>query len=160
VNSEHLVRKASVADAAAIAILINTAFRVEQFFIDTDRITIAEVNRRLLTGAFLLAESDGALVGCVYLEVRGARAYLGLLSVMPSEQRSGVGSRLMRAAEDLARQNQCGFVDLQVVNLRNELPDFYKRQGYVVTGIEPFPAEVKTKLPCHFVTMAKPLDVL
>ena len=48
-------------------------------------------------------------------------------------------------------------MDLEVVNLREELPAFYRKFGYRVTGTHPFPAMERTKLPCHFMVMSKPL---
>jgi hypothetical protein len=48
-------------------------------------------------------------------------------------------------------------MDLRIANLLEELSPFYRRLGYVETGTEPFPAEIKSKLPCHFVLMSKPL---
>ncbi len=38
-------------------------------------------------------------------------------------------------------------MDLRVVSLRRELPDFYRRLGYVETDTEPFPEEAKLKGP-------------
>jgi len=48
-------------------------------------------------------------------------------------------------------------MDLRIVNLREELPAFYRKLGYMETGTEPFPSDLDTKLPCHFVNMSKPL---
>jgi len=76
--------------------------------------------------------------------------------VEPSRQRTGVGSRLMAAAEERCRAGGCAFLDLQIVNLREELPEFYRRRGYSQTGTAPFP-DVPTRLPCHFVKMSKRL---
>ena len=42
-------------------------------------------------GQFLLAGDNEKLTGCVYLERRGERAYLGLLAVDPERQGSGIG---------------------------------------------------------------------
>lgn len=152
-----LLRSAELSDAQAIARLINTAFQVERFFIDSDRIAEDEVRDRLCAGKFILAEDESALAGCVYVELRGERAYVGLLSVDPARQRSGLGAQLMHAAENHCRKKGCGFVDLLIVNLREELPRFYRKLGYVENGTEPFPADQLTKLPCHFVRMTKPL---
>jgi hypothetical protein len=45
-----------------------------------------------------------------------------------------------------------------VVNLRVELPPFYRGLGYRETGTEAFSSsESPTKLPCHFVCMSKAL---
>jgi len=63
----------------------------------------------------------------------------------------------MTAAEDHCRKAGSRFMDIQVVNLRKELPDFYHHRGYVETGTAPFTAGIETKLPCHFVKMSKPL---
>jgi hypothetical protein len=48
-------------------------------------------------------------------------------------------------------------VDISVVDLRTELPPFYRRLGYVETGTAPFPDPAKAKRPCHFILMSKPL---
>jgi GNAT superfamily N-acetyltransferase len=111
--------------------------------------------RFLETGKFLLLEDSDSLVGCVYVELRGERGYFGLLSVKPGRQRSGLGSRLIGAAEHYCRSAGCRLMDLTLVNLRTELPPMYQRLGYRENGTEPFPAE--SKLPCHLVKMTKPL---
>lgn len=152
------VRVANPADAAEITVLINSAFRpAEGFFVERDRIEVEEVINSLGAGQFLMAEEEGALVGCVYVEPRGERAYLGLLSVDPSRQHSGVGSLLMAAAEDYCSGLACRFMDIKIVNLRKELPGFYRRRGYVETGTSSFPADVETKQPCYFIDMTKSL---
>jgi GNAT superfamily N-acetyltransferase len=151
------IRIALPAEAEALTRLINLAFVVERFFIDGDRITIADVEERFRKGSFLAADEDGALAGCVYVEPRGDRAYLGLLSVDPSQQGGGVGRKLMTAAEDHARAQGCGAMDLTIVNLREELPPFYRKCGYAENGTAPFTQGVATKLPCHFIRMTKQL---
>src|SRR6266700_2922584 len=75
------VRIAVRADAPAIVSLINAAFRVEKFFIESDRTNLQEAESFFEKGEFLLAEIDGKLAACLYLEPRGERTYLGLLSV-------------------------------------------------------------------------------
>jgi len=138
--------------------LINSAFRIaEDFFYNEDRITFEEVERLFTTGTFLLAEADRVLRGCVYVELRGERSYLGLLSVDPSQQQSGVGSLLMTAAENHCRELGSRAMDIWIINLRTELPPFYRKRGYVETGTLPWPPEIKTTQPCHFITMAKAL---
>ncbi len=151
-------RIAAATDFEAVARLINIAFALaERFFIDGDRITVDGVRGLAAKGQFILAEDDAGLAGCVYVEPRGERAYLGLLSVDPSRQRSGIGSRLVDAAEDHCRQAGCHFVDLKIVNLRVELPPYYLRRGYLQTGTSPFTPGVTTKLPCCFLEMTKTL---
>jgi GNAT superfamily N-acetyltransferase len=152
------IRVAEVRDEEAIVSVINAAFRrAENFFIDRDRIDVEAVRELLRKGKFLVADDNGALAGCVYVELRGDRSYLGLLAVDPQLQRVGLGSALMTAAEDYCAKEGSHFMDLQIVNLREENHAFYLRRGYVETGTAPFPPDLNTKLPCHFVTMSKPL---
>ena len=151
------MRIADASEAPAITALINRAFLVEKFFVEGDRISLDEVRGLFGKGEFLVAEEDGVLAGCVYLEPRGERSYLGLLSTEPTRQRSGLGSRLVAAAEARARELGCRHVDLSIVNLRQELPPFYRRLGYAENGTAPFPAHAATKLPCHFIKMDKAL---
>jgi predicted N-acetyltransferase YhbS len=155
--SNPSLRAAQPADAEAITRLINSAFQVESFFKRGDRLDLAEVDARLAKGRFILAEQTGVIVGCVYAESGAERAYIGLLSVEPSLQGSGLGKRLMTAAEEYCRAAGRAFVDLRVVNLRKELPPFYRKLGYEQTGTEPFPAEAHTEIPCHFLIMSKSL---
>ena len=138
--------------------LINAAFRrAESFIIDRDRVDLELVQSLLAKGEFLVADDEGALAGCVYLELKGERAYLGLLSVDPTRQKAGVGSMLMREAELHSAQAGSRFMDLRIIDLRKDNHAFYKRRGYVETGTEPFPSDLDSKLPCHFVNMSKPL---
>ena len=153
-----LVRVATADDAGRIVKVINRAFRAaESFIIDRNRVDLGQVDTLLRKGTFLVAEEDGVVPGCVYIELRGERAYLGLLSVDPERQKAGLGSMLMNAAEKLSAQAGCRFMDLRIINLRKENHAFYSRRGYVETGTEPFPIELNPKLPCHFVNMFKPL---
>src|SRR5690348_9961501 len=103
-NSE--IRLAVPSDAEQITAIINAAFRiVEGFFIDGNRITLEEVRQSFARGAFLVAAVDEAITGCVYVEPRRERVYLGLLSVDPARQQKGIGSWLMTAAEEYGREN-------------------------------------------------------
>jgi N-acetylglutamate synthase-like GNAT family acetyltransferase len=152
------VRVAVAADAEAVSRVINTAFRkAESFLVDHDRIDLQTVQELFRTGMFLVAEENKVVVGCVHVEMRGDRSYLGLLSVNPDGQKAGVGSKLMTAAEDYCAKAGSHFMDLRIVNVRKELPEFYHRRGYVETGTAPFTAGLEPKVPCHFVNMSKPL---
>ena len=157
--NEIKIRNASDGDAEAIAALVNVAFKVERFFIDRDRIDSAKVRSMLRTGKYLLAEDGWTLIACVYVELRGERGYFGLLAVDPARQREGLGRRMVDAAEEFARAAGCAFMDLRIVNLRTELPPFYRRLGYVETGTSPFAADAEPSRPCHFIDMSKGLDV-
>jgi len=152
------MRTAEPPDAAAIARLVNGAFRTERFFIDADRTDAGKITELLQKGKFFLLFDEEALVGCVYTELRGERGYFGLLAVDPQRQRSGIGIRLIAVAEQYCRSAGCRFMDLTFVNVRRELPGYYQQFGYVENDTLPFPADqAVTKIPVHLVRMSKPL---
>ena len=151
------LRAAAPADAPAVAALINTAYVVEAFFKVGDRTSTEEVLDLMRRGHFLVLESDGRLDGAVYVEVETDRGYFGMLSTAPSRQKQGLGTRLVTAAEDFCRDAGCRYMELHVVNLRTELPPYYRKLGYDEQGTGPFPDPETATQPCHFVVMRKPL---
>jgi GNAT superfamily N-acetyltransferase len=151
------IRTANVSDAGAIALLVNTAFLVEQFFIERDRTNPATVRGLMEKGKFLLAEDGPDLVGSIYIELRGERGYFGMLSIEPSQQRMGVGRQLVDAVEKLFREAGCKFSDLKIVDVRTDLHTLYNRWGYLDTGTAIYDDPTPTKIPVHFVLMSKPL---
>ena len=80
------IRMAVAADVEPLARLINAAFVVEQPFIEGERIDPVGVREYMENGKFLIAEDAEGLAGCVYVELRGERGYLGLLGVTPARQ--------------------------------------------------------------------------
>lgn len=111
----------------------------------------------LLQGQFLLLMEGNLLVACVYVKLNGERVYIGLLAVDPAKQKSGLGARMMREAEDLARRAGCKFGDLRVVSVRPELPLIYGKLGYVEIGVESAAVIKTATMQVHFVTMSKAL---
>ena len=154
----HIIRVATPADADRITQIINTAFAIaESFFIDGARITLDQVIASFQKGEFLVAEENGAVLACVYLEPQQERTYLGLLSVDPSLQRGGLGTKLLTAAEEHCARRGSKSIYMRVVNHRIELPGYYRKRGYIESGTEPFPPDVKTKMPSWFLLMSKSL---
>jgi GNAT superfamily N-acetyltransferase len=151
------VRLAVSADVPELVRVINAAFVVEQFVFEGDRINTPETQARMESGQFLAAEDSEGFAGCVYLEVRQDRGYLGLLAVDPSRQGAGWGRKLVAAAEDYFRAAGCRAVDLRIISPRTPLPPFYRRLGYVEIGTAPFSNSLKTKVPGHYIIMSKRL---
>jgi N-acetylglutamate synthase-like GNAT family acetyltransferase len=156
-SPEVHLRLAEAADTEALVRLINQAFAVEKIVIEGQRIDAEKARALFETGNFLLLFEAQQLVGCVYVEVKGKRGYLGLLGVRPDRQKSGFGRRLTTAAEDYFRKAGCEAVDLRIVSVRAELPPFYERLGYAATAIAPVPDSVPLKIPSHFIVMSKSL---
>lgn len=151
-------RRAGDEDVPALSRLINAAFVVEQTVFGGDRVDDLGIRAYMGSGKFLLAEDSGGLVGCVYIEIREDRAYLGLLSVQPARQGAGLGTQLVAAAEKFAQGSGAAVMDLRVISARAaQLLPFYQRLGYQVIRTEPFPSSLVTKLPSHYILMSKPL---
>lgn len=152
------MREATSADVPALVALINAAFAVEWAFIDRDRTSPDEILGLLLKGTFPVIDGPpGALQACVYLERRASRVYLGMLAVHPSQQKRGLGRRLMLDAEQRCRAWGCAGIDIRIVNRRTELPAIYAQMGFVDRGTEPMNDPLMTK-PCHFMLMSKDLE--
>ena len=153
------IRQASAQDVDSIAHIINRAFAVERFFVEGDRTSREEVAKLMTRGVFLVGgDVHSQLIACVYTETRlEGRGYIGLLSVEPLHQHVGHGVRLMHAAEQHLRDVGCHAVDITVVNLRTELPPFYRKLGYAEWKTAPFPDTSRATQPCHFIIMSKPL---
>jgi GNAT superfamily N-acetyltransferase len=160
---EGSIRIATVEDREAIRRLVNQAFDVERFLKKGggDRLQgDGELEALFERGTFLLKTEDGEPVGCVYVEPRGERAYLGLLSIVPARQGVGLGKQLNGAAEQYAREQGCRWMDLRVVSPREEqLLPVYRKLGYVETGAQEYPAVLveKMAIPGHFILMEKAL---
>jgi ribosomal protein S18 acetylase RimI-like enzyme len=158
------LRAARADEAPAVAALVNAAFQVEAFFKRGDRTNAAEVLDLMQRGEFLVldepqaaaaGDSGTGLTACVYARVNGDRGYFGMLSIEPRCQGRGLGRLMVTAVESRFRAQGCRAVDIHVVNLREELPPFYERFGYVVSGTLPFPDDGSATQPCHFIVMTK-----
>lgn len=154
------IRPAEPCDAVAITRLINAAYRVEDFFKVGDRTNVREVADYLMHETFLVCRDEAEdIVGAVRVSVSGERGHFGMLSVAPAAQGSGLGRRLVEAAEAFCRDAGCSSIDLEVASPRTELPAFYEKLGYTLTGTAPWPEDAldELKSPAHFVVMSKPL---
>jgi GNAT superfamily N-acetyltransferase len=155
--TQYALRKAAPADLDAIVLLINRAFAVERFFKNGDRTNQEQVRQMMGDGKFLVLTHKDGIAACIFVKITGARAYLGTLSVDPGRQKSGLGSRLMREAEDYCRAAGCKALDIRIVNLRAELPEIYRKFGFVETGTQSAEVVNNATQPVHFVTMSKSL---
>jgi len=155
----YAITPAEPCDAVAIARVVNAAYRVEDFFKVGDRTDAREIADLLLTNTFLLARDDEDVVGCVRVLAKDGRGYFGMLSVTPAAQGTGLGRELIDAAERFCSERGCGWMDLDVASPRTELPPFYRKFGYEVSGTAEWPADAldQLKFPAHFIVMSKEL---
>jgi len=152
------LRIATDADVDRLVALINAAYEVEKFFVTGDRTSAADLRSRMQRGQFLIVESKPeGMVGCVFVAVHGADGFMGMLSVLPASQGHGLGRALSIAAEEHCRSHGCTEIEIEVVNLRTELPPYYRKLGYRESGERPFPDAERLTQPCHFVVMRKRL---
>jgi len=140
-----MISKATLPDVAAIATLVNSAYRgehakkgwtTEADLIDgtrTDAAALSDIIQRHDT-TVLKYEHDGKILGCVELRIVDNKLYLGMLTVEPNIQGGGIGKKLLVAAEDFGKGKLCKAVFMTVITIRTELVDWYKRHGYVDTG--------------------------
>src|SRR5258708_12740944 len=89
-RSDLRIRIGSDDDVPGLTRLINAAFVVEQVVFDGNRVDDLGVRAYMSGGTFLVAEDSGGLAGCVYIETRNERSYLGLLSVHPARPGAGL----------------------------------------------------------------------
>lgn len=90
----------------------------------------------------LIAEDEDAdkILGCVHIEKRGSRCYLGMLTVDPTLQGKGLGKQLVDECEAFAQFWDCHQIYMTVIAQRTELIAWYEKLGFKNTKkTEPFP---------------------
>jgi GNAT superfamily N-acetyltransferase len=149
-----LLNPAVEAEYAEIIDLVNLAFRGTgptaswniEHFIEGQRLNDSLLREDLAAKpeAHLLTyrdAPDGPLLGTVLLDPKKDGVwYLGLLSVRPDLQKRKLGSALLAAAEDYAKQRGARRIQMTVVNVRDTLIAWYERRRYTLTSeTRPFP---------------------
>jgi ribosomal protein S18 acetylase RimI-like enzyme len=151
---KETISVATINDIPQLLQLINNAYRGEEAkkgwtheadLIDgTVRTDAASLNELIQkpSAVLLKYELDDIVVGCVYLEKEANNLYLGMLSVSSQRQAQGIGKKLLKAADEYAKQNGCEKIEMTVISVRNELIAWYERNGYQRTSkTKPFPAD-------------------
>jgi ribosomal protein S18 acetylase RimI-like enzyme len=143
------LQRAGEGDLEALAELMNAAYggkgevagwtHVKDFLVG-DRTSVNALRAEIQASpqAQLLvvrSPATGALRGSVWLEPRSATVwYLGSLTVDPREQNSGLGRRILDAAERRVANLGATKVVIDVLNVRGSLIAWYERRGYKLTG--------------------------
>jgi N-acetylglutamate synthase-like GNAT family acetyltransferase len=133
------IRRAPVdfADWEGVRALIVDAFAYMEGRIDppssAGRLTPQSMAANAATGALLLAERHGALVGCVFARPKGDALYIGKLAVRPNLHGGGIGRALVAAAraEALTRGLQALELQTRIELIENHAA--FARMGFVKT---------------------------
>ena len=166
-----MITIATLEDVSALNTLINSAYRgesskkgwtTEANLLEGLRTTEQELKDSILNPAntILKFTEKKSIIGCVLLVAKEQQLYLGMLTVSPELQNSGVGKKLLKQAEIHAHEKGLPKIVMTVISVREELIAWYKRNGYVDAGSrEPFPAsEVHIPIsdtPLEFIVLEK-----
>lgn len=147
-----MITIATLENVTEITNLVNSAYRgetskkgwtTEANILEGTRITETELIEILqdTNNTFLIYQENNKIIGTVLLTNKKTKLYLGMLTISPELQNSGLGKKLLQAAEDFAHSVQLPKIVMTVITIREELIAWYKRNGYLDTGErEPFPA--------------------
>ena len=83
-------------------------------------------------GLFFVALADDTVVGTVLAGYDGHRGWLYSVAVHPSNRHTGVGTALVRHAEQALTQRGCMKINLQIVSGNEGVSRFYQSLGYAV----------------------------
>lgn len=170
------ISKAGEKDIPALVTLINKAYRgetsrkgwtTEADFLNGIRIDkegLQDLIRKENAVVLKAFTPNGNLLGCVYLENQGIELYLGMLTVEPELQGSGIGKLLLKSAEEYAKSLHLKGIKMNVISLRSELIEWYRRHGYeMTTERNPFPTDTRFGepiRPLEFAVLRKTFDTI
>ena len=145
-------RQATLDDVPAINDLVNSAYRgesskrgwtTEAELLDGQRSDLQELKDIIAdpNQAIILGLSELNIIGTVVVQNKTDCAYIGMLTVNPNLQGTGLGKQILSAAEDYAtKQWNVKTIEMTVIRQRTELINWYNRRGYLPTGeTRPFP---------------------
>jgi ribosomal protein S18 acetylase RimI-like enzyme len=161
--SDLSFRYAVEADVPPLVALIERAYRgpetagswvSESHLLKGPRTSNTEISELIAQpdSRFLIAERHGRILGCCLIQRLGTTecssgdigkgsAYFGMFAIDPTDHSTGLGKQILAEAErrvrDLWRSSS---MVMTVINLREQLIEYYKRRGYTLTGATmPFP---------------------
>ena len=151
-DNHFRLREATGPDVPALVALVNSAYRgdssragwtTEAHLLGGIRVDNERLESAIGTDGhvILVHESDEGIVSCVHLEKTGEDGYLGMLTTRPTLQGSGLGRKMIEAAEAWAVTHwHVRAMHMTVLEQRPELIAWYERRGYVATTErKPFP---------------------
>ncbi len=170
------ITTATLHDVPELTALINSAYRgdaskkgwtTEADLLEGDlRIDIPTLTALMdnpLATILKYTTAEKIITGTVYLEKQERGLYLGMLTVSPLQQASGIGGQLLSSAAAYAKEMNCPCIFMSVISVRMELIAWYERHGYQKTGkTKPFPADNIFGTPTQtleFIIMEKRMQI-
>ncbi|MDG1896051.1 MAG: GNAT family acetyltransferase [Fuerstiella sp.] len=127
-TSKTIIRQFQTHDAEALIVLWQTVLPSSQPWNDPGDVLVRKLNR--YDGLVFIAELNNAVVGVVMVGYDGVRGWIYGLAVSAEHRKSGIGCRLLKAAESALQSRGCPKVNLQVRSTSSEVLTFYERCGY------------------------------
>jgi ribosomal protein S18 acetylase RimI-like enzyme len=124
------IRPFADADEPAVIALWREVFPDEPAH--NDPATVIRLKRAVQPELFLVAASGPDVIGTVMAGYDGHRGWIYTVAVSPRHRRQGVGTALIRRAEEALTALGCPKVNLQVRATNRGVVAFYEAVGYAV----------------------------
>ncbi len=148
---------ANISEASDICDLINSAYRsgigwtTESNLVSGNRVSVAQIQEMIASqgSVFLVHRQSDKIIACICVEPSDGTAHIGAFAVAPELQGSGLGSAVILAAEQYAKDHLfAAKYSMLVLEPRHELISYYERRGYLRTGkTMPFPTHLNVGAP-------------
>lgn len=142
-----MVRKATLSDVSAISALYKEQFK-EMAKLAPDFIKEGEQSTEFIEGIIsennsdiLVYEDSGIIVGFILLQaktrpdfsfmIQGKYCYIMDIIVTKNSRGNGFGTELLNAAKDWAKEQECVFINLDVLTNNADAIGLYKKLGFM-----------------------------
>ncbi|MBE6815649.1 MAG: GNAT family N-acetyltransferase [Ruminococcaceae bacterium] len=142
-----MIRRATLDDITAIAELYREQFRemsklIPDFIKEGDQ-SIEFLEKTVSNDDFdiLVYENDGTVVGFILLQAKerpdfafmlpGKYCYIMDVIVTEAHRNNGFGTALMNSAKDWAKEQNCSFINLDVLTTNTNAISLYEKLGFM-----------------------------
>lgn len=142
-----MIRKATCDDIPAIAQLYREQFRemsklIPDFIKEGDQsVEFLEKTISSEDSDILVYENDGTVVGFILLQAKvrpdfdfmlpGKYCYIMDVIVTEAHRNKGFGTALMSSAKDWAKEQNCSFINLDVLTTNTNAISLYEKLGFI-----------------------------
>lgn len=142
-----MIRKATCDDIPAISELYREQFRemsklIPDFIKEGDQsVEFLEKTISNDDSDILVYENDGTVVGFILLQAKerpdfdfmlpGKYCYIMDVIVTENSRRKGFGTALMNSAKDWAKEQNCSFINLDVLTTNTNAISLYEKLGFI-----------------------------